>query len=388
VPDGFGGLEQPSILVVNDFGHRGGEAELQTAMLQNGLQEGVDFDTYTVMGPSSLVGNGIGSSGIHGANAAQLMGYDTIIYVSENLSSGLISDGSNVNGNDKSNDVAVLSDWHQQAGDRHAVYFGDNIGSGLVSQGATAQTYLNLVMGVDAVSSDVRSVIGGQTAPYVIPTGNPAATFVSDFVAYGGCLSINSFDHIQPLNGSGAIMSHAFTDGGPTGTPLAPAASVWYDRNQQVDTEVYRRVDLTFPFGFIYVTDFYSKIGNGIAARSNLLGQILNAFGKPTNPGGVTGSGGAVSRQLVVQQNHPNPFNPSTTISFSAPQRGRVTVKVYNVRGESVATIFDGTVEAGTTTSAQWNGRDSLGAPVSSGVYLYQVQGMGLSETRKMALIK
>ena len=127
-------------------------------------------------------------------------------------------------------------------------------------------------------------------------------------------------------------MAHAFTEGGLTGAPLAPAASVWYDRSEQVDTETYRRVDLTFPYGFIYVTDYYQKIGAGISARSLLLGEILNAFGKPTNQGGATGRGSANARQLLVQQNHPNPFNPSTTISFSAPERGRVTVKVYNVR--------------------------------------------------------
>jgi hypothetical protein len=91
---------------------------------------------------------------------------------------------------------------------------------------------------------------------------------------------------------------------------------------------------------------------------------------------------------LLVEQNHPNPFNPTTTIRFTAPQRGRVSVMVYNVRGERVATVFDGVVEAGVSTAVQWTGRDTLGAPVSSGVYLYQVQGMGLSETRKMALIK
>lgn len=388
VPDGVGGLKQPSILVVNDFGRRGGEAELGSAMIQNGLIEGVDYDTYTVMGPSSLVGNGIGSSGVHGANAAQLMGYDTIIYLSENLSSGLISDGSDVSGNDKSNDVGVLSDWHQQAGDRNAVYFGDNIGSGLVAQGATAQTYLNVVMGVDAVGSDVRDDIGGQTAPYVASTGSLSGSFASGFVAYGGCLSINSFDHIQALNGSGALTTHAFTDGGPTGGLLSPAASVWYERTEQVNTETYKRVDLTFPFGFTYVTDYYNKIGPGVSARSVLLGEILTALGKPTSPGGVTGGDSAVSRQLLVEQNHPNPFNPSTTIRFTAPQRGQVTVKVYNVRGETVATIFEGTVEAGATTAVTWNGRDALGSPVSSGVYLYQVQGMGLRETRKMALIK
>ncbi len=388
VDDGQGGFTQPRILVVNDFGHRGGEAEFLHAFRQNGMVEGVDFDTYTVMGPSSLVSNGIGSAGIHGANALQLAGYETIFYFTGNLSSGLISDGSGQGSNDKGDDVSVLTDWHHQAGDRSIVYFGDNIASGMMDQGVVAQTYLNTVMGVDMVFSDARSALQGQTAPYFRPTGSPPGMFTTGLVAYGGCLSINTFDYIQPNNGSGSYAAHEFTDGGPTGTALQPVASIWHERTEAVGTGTYRRVDLTFPFGFLYITDYYPDADQGISGRSAFVAEILNAFGQSSVIGSATGTPRLGPQRLLVEQNHPNPFNPRTTIRFTAPRKGRYQVTVFNQRGEVVRRLFDGTAQAGVTTSVTWDGRDQTGHPSSSGIYLYQVKGEGFTETRKMALIK
>jgi hypothetical protein len=381
-----GGLPStPPMLVINDFGHRGGEAEFLSAFGQNGLVEDVDYEVYTVRGPSSLVGNGIGSAGVHGANAQQMQDYSVLFYLSGNLASGVLCDGSNQNGNDKSNDIATLTDWHDLPGDRFAVYFGDNIGSSMVSQGAATQTYLANVMGVNVLSPEVRPAILGQTAPLVVPTGELGAAFVTDFVAYGGCLAINNFDHIAPLSPS--KRTHAFTESGP-GTPaMDPAASVWYDRDVQIDTETYRRVDLTFPFGLIYVRDYFQKVST-ISSRSILVGEILAAFGSTLYPDDATDGPAVAPRRLVVEQNHPNPFNPSTTIRFTAPRAGRYTVRVYNLRGELIQTLFDGDVAAGVPQAVVWNGTDAVGASVSSGVYLYQVQGDRFRETRKMALVK
>ena len=81
-------------------------------MGQLGLVEGLDYDTYTVQGPTSGVGNGIGSAGAHGANADQLAGYNTIVYFTGNLSTFTLSDGSDSGSNDKGDDLGVLTAWH------------------------------------------------------------------------------------------------------------------------------------------------------------------------------------------------------------------------------------------------------------------------------------
>ncbi len=421
VPDGFGGLKQPSILLINDFGRRGeespilsaqtkqavvgeiddensltikdfgprgGESEFLYAMAQNGMVEGRDYDTYTVVGPSSLVGNGIGSAGVHGATGSQLSGYHTILYMAGNLSSGLICDGSNQSGNDKSNDLATLENWHHLAGDRYIAYFADNIASSMSSQGSTTLSYLQNTMGVEYVTNDANSALNGQVTPYVQPSGSPASTFVTGVVANGGCPSINKFDYIQPYNGTGAVVSHNFTDGGAGGPVLPPAAGIWYERNEFVGIDSYRRVDLTFPFGFNYVVDTFAKSSTGVSDRSVFLAEVLNAFGENVYPGAATQAGEPGIRRLLVEQNHPNPFNPSTTIRFTAPSRGEVGVKIYNLKGQLVRTLFQQVVEGGVVTSVRWNGKDDLGSAVSSGVYLYQVKGLGFSETRKMALVR
>ena len=382
VSDGLGGTQQPGVLVINDFGHRGGENDFLSAFGQNGLFEDTDFDTYTVQGPSSLVSNGIGSAGAHGANAQQLAGYDTILYLSGNLSSGLLSDGTNLNGNDKGDDLTVLTQWHQQTANRHAVYFGDDLCTSLATSPA-GLTYLSTVMGVDVISNDVRSELGNRATPVVRATSSFATTFGTDFVAFGGCLGINQFDSIRPI--AAASTAHEFID--ESGTAFTPSASVWYERTENLNGTDYQRVDLTFPYGFLYIYNpINAKTPVNTSARSFLIADILNAFGHGTNPGSATGNG-ELPRRFAVEDNVPNPFNPSTTLAFSAPSAGRVEVRVYNLRGELVRTLLDGEVEAG-RHALVWDGTDGRGAAVSSGVYLYEVRGFGERITRKMALVK
>lgn len=90
---------------------------------------------------------------------------------------------------------------------------------------------------------------------------------------------------------------------------------------------------------------------------------------------------------LTLEQNFPNPFNPSTTIAFSVPASARVTLRVHNVRGARVATLFDGRVEAGRHV-IPWSGLDDAGSPVASGPYFYTLVTGGRSISRKMILLK
>jgi hypothetical protein len=91
--------------------------------------------------------------------------------------------------------------------------------------------------------------------------------------------------------------------------------------------------------------------------------------------------------QLTLHQNTPNPFNPSTTIRFSVTQASPIRLSVYNTAGQFVRTLVDGTVEAG-THKAVWDGRDSAGRNVSSGVYLYRLSSTEETLVRKMLLVR
>jgi hypothetical protein len=81
-----------------------------------------------------------------------------------------------------------------------------------------------------------------------------------------------------------------------------------------------------------------------------------------------SGGGENLPDDYSLNQNFPNPFNPTTTISFTLPTSGGVTLEIFNVLGKRVAVPFDGVAQAG-TTEVVWDGRNSAGEVVSSGIY-------------------
>jgi hypothetical protein len=90
-----------------------------------------------------------------------------------------------------------------------------------------------------------------------------------------------------------------------------------------------------------------------------------------------------------LSQNHPNPFNPTTEIEYVVPDGApqRVAVVVYDVSGARVRTLVDRQVPPGRHTVV-WEGRDSNGNTVGTGVYFYRMQLKGFTETKKMLLLK
>ena len=83
-----------------------------------------------------------------------------------------------------------------------------------------------------------------------------------------------------------------------------------------------------------------------------------------------------------LSQNYPNPFNPTTLIKFSIPVKGNVTLKVYDIIGNEVATLVNENKDAG-TFEVNFSAED-----LSSGIYLYQLKSSSFIETKKMTLIK
>jgi hypothetical protein len=100
-----------------------------------------------------------------------------------------------------------------------------------------------------------------------------------------------------------------------------------------------------------------------------------------------------VARTYALGQNYPNPFNPSTRISYTLPSTGTVSLNVFNLLGEQVATLVNGPMTAGTHETV-WDGRDAAGRVVSSGIYFYRLEvkgpdgGGAYSAVRKMVLVK
>jgi hypothetical protein len=86
--------------------------------------------------------------------------------------------------------------------------------------------------------------------------------------------------------------------------------------------------------------------------------------------------------ESVLEQNFPNPFNPATTLRYTLPRAGYVRLTVFNLLGQEVARLFEGTQPAGTHYF------EFAKADLPSGIYFYRLIAPGFSETRKMVIAK
>jgi len=120
------------------------------------------------------------------------------------------------------------------------------------------------------------------------------------------------------------------------------------------------------------------------------LGATATVDWRVPNSGEGVGPGASLPKAFALTQNHPNPFNPSTTINYQIPEDASnvsFTLNVYDIRGRVVKTLASGMKGAG-FYSAFWDGTDSNGREVSSGVYFYRFVSSKYSATRKMILLK
>ena len=88
-----------------------------------------------------------------------------------------------------------------------------------------------------------------------------------------------------------------------------------------------------------------------------------------------------------IHQNHPNPFNPTTTLRYNLPDDGMVNITIYDMMGRVVRNLVNDHQSAGYKT-IHWNGTNGFGEPVAAGVYLYQIHAGNFQQTKKMILLK
>ncbi len=90
---------------------------------------------------------------------------------------------------------------------------------------------------------------------------------------------------------------------------------------------------------------------------------------------------------FALDQNYPNPFNPTTTILYEIPKTEKVTLEIYDVLGQRVATLVNGVLQPG-QYSAIWSGMNNAGFHVATGVYFYRLQAGSFVSVKKMLLLK
>lgn len=147
---------------------------------------------------------------------------------------------------------------------------------------------------------------------------------------------------------------------------------------------------VTNPGTYVYKLVGYATVVANYTLTSTLTrAQSTTSLSKATGGGPVVqnASVAARPREFELAQNYPNPFNPQTSISYTLPGQGFVTLKVYNVLGNEVATVREEFQAEG--TYRVWFKGDQL----PSGVYLYRLdftdeQGRLLSQTKRMVMVK
>ncbi|MEJ2720581.1 MAG: immune inhibitor A [bacterium] len=140
-----------------------------------------------------------------------------------------------------------------------------------------------------------------------------------------------------------------------------------------------------FCFNFNYIQEESRR--EGILDRA--LDWLSTATSMSKDVARQTSSTPELPKSLTMGQNYPNPFNPTTRIQVGIPAdyQGRMDLKVYNVRGQLVRTLFEGTKPPGFFTF-EWDGTNNYGTQVSSGIYFARFQAGKTVLTKKMVLLK
>jgi hypothetical protein len=128
----------------------------------------------------------------------------------------------------------------------------------------------------------------------------------------------------------------------------------------------------------VWADDGYDQVeaSNGPRTITVDVGWYLGADDEAAMPG-----------VFALHQNYPNPFNPVTTIRYDVPEQSHVTMDVYNLLGQRVATLVNGIQEPG-YHAVLWNGTNMHGAAMSSGMYFYHIQAGDFRAVKKLILVK
>lgn len=167
------------------------------------------------------------------------------------------------------------------------------------------------------------------------------------------------------------VDSLATTDGTPVFDMTVPTgySAIQYDGN-------YKLVFSTLDFGGLVDGTFPNT-------KAEFMRRVLGFLYAPLS----IDDQGLVPMTFAVSQNFPNPFNPTTTISYQVPRSVNVTLQVYNVLGQRVKTLVNNRMDAG-FYKAVWDGTNDYGAKVASGIYIYRLRAGDFVQVKKMIMMK
>jgi len=168
--------------------------------------------------------------------------------------------------------------------------------------------------------------------------------------------------------------------------PVRPYYQIYYDDLTPLTANT---PATTAPIAFAQKPITVGDRGRGLFAWADARQNGLNIYASQEiyEPTDTDEDNATLPQSFSLEQNHPNPFNPSTVIKFALDRDSEIRLDIFNLLGQKVRTLTDNLYPAG-QYSLTWDGTDDRGRQVSSGVYLYRLQNENRSLSRKMTLLK
>ena len=184
-----------------------------------------------------------------------------------------------------------------------------------------------------------------------------------------------------------AVLAAALLLLAQTGPALFAVEKVKSDQGYNVKLSS-STIELEFPDGSVLSTplNFDGKSLDKITANGGMAQKLLDEAYQQL---GVE-KNASLPKAFSLAQNSPNPFNPSTTISYAIPESSievAVKLSVFNIRGQVVKTLVNESQAPGAYLVG-WDGTSDTGQRVASGVYFYRLEAGGFISTRKMVVLK
>jgi hypothetical protein len=360
-----------TILFVNHFSGRETSPRIADALTALGFK----FDTWDVNAPSSGTGNGLGGAPAGDmqyhwpiTDVNSLLQYKTIIWHSGDLSSFTITP----------EDQAVIESWIQQSGkDRNFWITGDDVANELAS-GVDYNSFAGFTCGARYVRDLWESPPQDTLHPIVSGlAGSPTAGRA--FHLNADCPSIKRFDMIAPSptapsNGkSGLLFKYPNNQG---------AATRYATKYVSFGTDSARVVFMGFSFNSIEEGGERLQTAKAVVQTYFKEQPCYLASAVEDDPATE-----APSIRTRLFQNAPNPFNPETVIRYAVARRGPVEIQVFDVAGRLVRDLVHEVKEPG-AYQARWDGTDDAGHPLASGAYFYRFRADGVTDAKKLILLR
>jgi hypothetical protein len=241
--------------------------------------------------------------------------------------------------------------------------------------------FFYLFFGFNAIQAQTFAWNADTTTKY----GTPGGEVVIHTYLVNNTASQVDLRVMRIVNQLPSTWSSSFCVGGLSGICYAPFIDTIPDpvtlmASEELELAIDFQTDALPASGVITV-----KIEN----MANIAENYTEILTVSTGPNGVEDNSREVTGGFQLYQNFPNPFNPSTNISFEVGlnAKDKTTLRIFNILGQQVRTLVNGNLPSGIYQVA-WAGRDDLGNKVPSGIYFYQLRSGSQIKVKKMILLE